>query len=171
MKFDALNLTKDGNIDYFLRRWARDKKPFLSIIHLAFAGDYRSGSGGAPDAHFIEGMVRTVDAIWGPSALVLDLRNVSYDWGDEMDLVLQPPTGISAIVVGPKCEPAISTLCYGIDTKKSILEQAHFFDALEPAIDYVTRALVEDWNAKVKAHPSWLTESDLITIDELRQGS
>src|SRR5262245_38560384 len=113
MKFDIINLTKDGNISYSLWRWARDKTPFLSIIHVAFAGDYRSGSAGTPDAHFIEGMLRTVDAVWRPSAMILDLRDLRYEWGDEMSLVLEPPTDIYAIVVSPKCEPAISTLCYG----------------------------------------------------------
>jgi len=167
MKFTAVDLTKDGNISYSIRRWGRDKKPFLSVIHLAFAGNYRSGSGGAPDAHYIEGMIRTVYEIWRPSAIILDLRELTYEWGDEMDLVLQPPTDISAIVVSPKCEPAISTLCYGIDTKKSVLEEAHFFDALDPAIDYITEALVADWNSKVEHNPSWLTKADLITADEL----
>src|SRR5262245_36579816 len=113
MKFTAVDLTRGGNISYSIQRWARDKKPFLSVIHLAFAGEYRSGHAGAPDAHYIEGIVRTVHEIWRPSALILDLRELSYEWGDEMDLVLQPPTDISAIVVSPKCEPAISTLCYG----------------------------------------------------------
>jgi hypothetical protein len=168
MKFDPVDLTKNGNISYSIRRWARDKKPFLSAIHLAFAGEYRSGSSGAPDAHYIEGMARTVHEIWRPSAIILDLRKLSYKWGDEMDLVLQPPTDISAIVVSPKCEPAISTLCYGMDTKKSVLEEAHFFDALDPAIDYVAQALVADWNSKVEQNPSWLSKADLITIDELR---
>ena len=99
--------------------------------------------------------------------MILDLRELSYGWGDEMDLVLEPPTKISAIVVSPKCEPAISTLWYGIDTNKSVLEEAHFFDAIDPAIDYVTQALVADWNSKVEQNPSWLTKADLITADEL----
>jgi hypothetical protein len=169
MKFDAINLTKDGNISYSFCRWARNKKPFLSIIQLAFSGDYRSGSSGAPDAHYIEGMVRTVVAVWNPSAMVLDLRNLRYDWGDEMDLVLQPPKEISAIVVSLKCEPAISTLFYGIDTKKSVLNEPHFFDSLDLAIEYVTQALVADWNSKVKARPEWLTQADLITANDLQQ--
>src|SRR5215468_9652310 len=111
MKFAAVDLTKGGNISYSIRRWARDKRPFVSIIHLAFAGDYRSGSGGAPDAHYIGGMTRTVHEVWSPSAMILDLRELSYEWGDEMDLVLQSRINISAILVSPKCEPAISTLC------------------------------------------------------------
>ncbi|MCI0743765.1 MAG: hypothetical protein L0Y58_00015 [Verrucomicrobia subdivision 3 bacterium] len=164
MKFDAIDRTKNGNISYCLWRWARNKTPFLSIVRVAFAGDYRSGSAGAPDAHFIEGMLHTVDGVWRPSAMILDLRDLCYEWGDEMSLVLQPPTDIYAIVVSAKCEPAISTLCYGIDSKRSVLEKAHFFDALNPAIDYVTQALVADWN-------STLTKADFITADELRQSS
>ena len=88
-----------------------------------------------------------------------------------MDQVLEPPTRISAIVVGPKCEPAISTLLNGIDTKKSVLDEHHFFDSLDLAVDFVTRTLVDDWNAKVEQHPSWLTKADLITADDLRRSS
>ena len=78
MKFDAIDLSKNGNISFSLRRWARNKQPFLSIVHVAFSGDYRSGSSGAPDAHYIDGIVRTVDAVWSPSAMILDLRDLDY---------------------------------------------------------------------------------------------
>jgi hypothetical protein len=171
MKFDAIDLSKNGNISFSLRRWARNKEPFLSIVHVAFSGDYRSGSSGAPDAHYIDGIVRTVDAVWSPSAMILDLCDLHYQWGDEMDLVLQPPRDISAIVVSPKCEPAISTLFYGIDTKESVLDEPHFFDALDAAVDYVIQALAADWNLKVEQHPDWFTQSNLIREDDLRQGS
>src|SRR6266436_2805770 len=110
MRFEPINLTKDGNINFSLKRWGRDRKPFLSIIHATFSGDYRSGSSGAPDAHHIEGTMRTVHDVWRPSAVVLDIRDLHYEWGDEMALVLEPATKISAILVSPKCEPAISTL-------------------------------------------------------------
>lgn len=169
MKFDAVDLTQNGNISYSIERWSRSKRPFLSVIHLSFAGDYRDGSGGAPDAHFIRGITRTVNEIWRPSAMILDLRAVKYEWGDEMDLVLDLPTKISAIVVGGKCEPAISTLLYGLRTNKSVVEEANYFDALDPAIDFVAQALVDDWNSRVEEDPKWFSKSDLITIDELRR--
>ena len=171
MKFAAIELSKNGNIGFSLRRWARDKQPFLSIVHVSFSGDYRSGSSGAPDAHYIDGLVRTVDAVWSASGLILDLSDLRYEWGDEMDLVLQPPTAIAAIVVSSKCEPAISTLFYGIDTKETVLDEPHFFDAFDPAIGYVIEALAADWNSKVEQNPQWFTQSDLITPDDLRQGS
>jgi hypothetical protein len=103
--------------------------------------------------------------------MILDLCDLHYQWGDEMDLVLQPPRDISAIVVSPKCEPAISTLFYGIDTKESVLDEPHFFDALDAAVDYVIQALAADWNLKVEQHPDWFTQSNLIREDDLRQGS
>lgn len=168
MKFDAIDLTQRGNITYSMAQWRRTKKPFLSAVHLAFKGNYRSGSGGAPDAHFIEGIVRMAQEIWRPSALLLDLRELRYEWGDEMDLVLQPPTDISAILVSPKCEPAISTLYFGLNQRKSVLEEPHFFNALEPAIDYVTQAMAANWNSYVEQNPKWMTKSDLITAEELK---
>jgi hypothetical protein len=168
MKFDAIDLTNNGNIRYSLQRWARDKAPFLSIIHLAFSGDYRLGSRGAPDAYYISGLVHTVDAIWHPSAMILDLSTLHYEWGNDMDLVLQPLGEVVAFVVGPKCERAISTLLYGVDTTKSVLEAVHFFDAFEPALKYVRQALVIEWNAKVEKRPPGLGSADLITLDDLQ---
>jgi len=73
--------------------------------------------------------------------------------------------------VGPKCKPAISTLFYGIDTKRRVLDEPHFFDALDPAIDYVVQGLVSDWNSNVEKSSGWLTKADLITADDLRQGT
>jgi len=106
--------------------------------------------------------------IWRPSAMILDLRELRYDWGDEMDLVLPPPIDISAVVVSSKCERAISTLWYGLDTKKSVLEESRFFDALDPAIDYLVQALAADSSAKVEKNRSWLTKADVVTADDLR---
>jgi hypothetical protein len=171
MKFEAIDLTKSGNITFSLRRWARNSKPFLSIVHVAVSGDYRPGTSGAPDAHYIVGTVRTISAVWSPSAMILDLRELRYEWGDEIDLVLQPPRDVSAIVVSPNCEPAISTWCYGMGTKGTVLDEPHYFDVLDPAIDYVTQQLVAKWNADVETHPERFSRSDLITADELRHGS
>jgi hypothetical protein len=165
MKFDAIELSKDGNIRCSLRRWARNKQPFLSIVHVAFSGDYRNGSAGAPDAHYMVGITGIANEVWRPSALILDLRDVRYQWGDEMDLVLAPPGRAVAILVGPSCERAISTLWYGINTTQSILEEPHFFRDFEPAVDYVTRAMVADWNTMVEEHR--LLTARPITVDDL----
>ena len=173
MKFDVIDLTQNGNIRFSLRRWARNKQPFLSIVHVAVSGDYRVGSSGAPDAHYIAGIVGTVNSVWHPSAMILDLRELRYEWGDEMDLVLQPARDIWAVVVSALCEPAISTLFYGINanSNETVLDEPNFFDDLDSAIDYVTEALAVDWNARVERGGTWLTRSDLITADELRHDS
>jgi hypothetical protein len=165
MKFDAIDLSKDGNIRCSLRRWARKKQPFLSIVHVAFSGDYRDGSAGAPDAHCIVGMTGIANEVWRPSALIVDLRDLHYTWGDEMDLVLSPPSEFAAILVGPKCERAISTLWYGINTTQSVLEEPHIFRDFEPAVDYVTRGVVAQWNAMVEEHR--LTTARPITVEDV----
>jgi hypothetical protein len=171
MTFDHVDLNHGGNITYSLRRWANRRKPFLSIIHIAFFGDYRHGSAGAPDAYYIASMVNAAHQVWYPSAIVLDLGEICYKWGDNMDAVLTVPTDIFAIVVSPKCEPAISTLTFGMRTDKSVLNEPGYFDSLDSALRHVTQALVGDWNSKVEKDGNWFTSADLITVEELEQSS
>ncbi len=103
--------------------------------------------------------------------MILDLRELNYAWGDEMDLALTPPTDILAIVVGPKCERAISTLSFGVNSKNSVLESPHYFDNLNPAIEDVSKRLVAYWNSKVEEHSSFMTAANLITLDEILESS
>ncbi|QIF01216.1 hypothetical protein [Roseimicrobium sp. ORNL1] len=167
MNFQPVSLAKEGNIEYSLRRWARGERPYLSIVHIAFSGDYRDGSSGAPDAHYIAGVAGILKAVWRPAAMILDLRELRYEWGDEMIIVLKSPSDVHAILVGPKCEPAISSLCCGIASGKSVLERPHFFREFEPAIEFVKEALVEDWNSKLERYKGMLSEEDRITVEDL----
>jgi hypothetical protein len=166
MKFEPADIRNGGNIRCSLQFWERSKSPFFSIIHVAFAGDYRDGASGAPDAYYIAGLMEIAKNAWGASALIVDLRELRYDWGDDMALVLEPPTEVAAILVGPKCERAISTLCYGIDTTRTVVEKPNVFDDFGPAVEYVTRELVADWNSSV-AQDSMPNRRKLLNVDDV----
>lgn len=112
---------------------------FRYTLIARFIGEYRDGSAGAPDAAFIIGMVKMAVQIWRPAALVLDLSELRYDWGDEMDWLLPPSVGCrkTAVVVGPGCARAIATLMWGVNTHKSATEAEFIFDNVEAAWESV----------------------------------
>ena len=91
------------------------------ILVIAFSGVYRHGSAGADDASFISAITYACVHAWNPKAVVLDLIDLDYQWGDEMDAVLLPdvdPIPVS-VAAGPKCAPAIETL---LNTRTSDLD-------------------------------------------------
>lgn len=113
--------------------------PFSTTLIAKFIGDYHDGSGGKPDARFISGMTQMATAIWHPAAVVLDLSELRYEWGDDMANLLSPWVGSkkAAVVVGPKCARAIATLLWGVNTTKEATEMEFIFDSVEEAWEAV----------------------------------
>ena len=56
---------------------------YRRIIIVEFKGSYGFGSGGNDDAPHMEAAVRAAHA-YHPAAIVLDMRKLSYEWGDMM---------------------------------------------------------------------------------------
>ncbi len=88
----------------------QDSYPF---VHVAFSGVY----GDRDDATFIMAMMAAVQTAWFSPALIIDLTDLSYNWGDEMEWVY----GIGydqddrtrkklVIVVGDRCSVALQSL-------------------------------------------------------------
>lgn len=115
------------------------RNSFLYTLIAKFIGEYRDGSGGKPDARFIAGMTEMAVAIWRPAAVVLDLSELRYDWGDDMVNLLPPSVGgkKAAVVVGPKCARAIATLLWGVNTTKEATEVEFIFDNVVAAWEAV----------------------------------
>ena len=83
-----------------------------TIGYFKVSGTYKAGSAGLEDAKHIVGMTAYAKTRFYNRKWLFDLSELSYMWGDEMDWVLDCDGGdeITAIVVGPDCMPAISTL-------------------------------------------------------------
>lgn len=60
-------------------------------------GTYPGGSRGERDARFIRWKVFEFCDLLRPLALVVDMRELDYQWGD--DLRIEPPTGVPLLVV------------------------------------------------------------------------
>ena len=87
---------------------------------IAYAGTYRSGSQGKDDALYITATAAAAHKAWYTESIVIDFSCLRYDWGDEMQWVLnigqQAPATCHyplAIIVGPDCEQALRTLIPG----------------------------------------------------------
>jgi hypothetical protein len=143
MRLQPVRFESETDIRYEFKLETSDEKGrFWCILVAKFAGHYRPGHCGAPDAYFIQGITRTALGVWSPAALILDLRELSYTWGDEMDLVLgvggecDLPT---AIVGSELCLPAIGTLIHGVNSTTLATDTEHIFDSIEEAWDYIHR--------------------------------
>jgi len=87
------------------------------ILVIAFAGDYREGSAGNPDAARMRAHVAAAVAAWGCDGVVLDLTELGYRWGDGLIGVFEATDGDArlprpgAVVAGPRSRGGLSSLC------------------------------------------------------------
>lgn len=132
-----------------------------AILVAAFRGRYRIGCLGAPDATYMSRMTQTAAVLWDAQGVVLDLAELEYEWGDDLEGLVSgggwitaalapgemmmhqlfgaspPPPTPFAVVVGPGCRDAIATLLFGINTTRPATDAEHIFDSLPDAIAYV----------------------------------
>ena len=118
-----------------------DKKPYLHFLVVRYAGKYPYGSAGNRDANYMHAMATAAVVYFEPWGVIHDLLELEYEWGDALREVLSvgpeiQPAGI-ALVLGPKSEEAVRTLCLGIDSAKTIEAIPGAFRDLESAWQYV----------------------------------
>jgi hypothetical protein len=93
-------------------------KSYCEALIVRCTGECGFGSNSNADAQFMTAMVKAGLAAWEPVALVLDLRELKYQWGDQMLGVLcagegyyydwsSPPT---AVVVSGLCRDGLTSL-------------------------------------------------------------
>jgi hypothetical protein len=86
-------------------------------IIIAFEGEYGYASAGNGDADFMAAMTHAALAAWSPSALIFDLREMTYEWGDAIVRALAAGEGRyidaqfpTAIIVSPRNRDGLTTL-------------------------------------------------------------
>lgn len=129
------------------------KKPYLETLVIRYIGVYPFASGGNGDARYMHAMaVAGVDA-FEPWAVIHDLSELSYEWGDMLEFVFAvgppvampmgnnsatvPETERIAIIVGPKCEEGVRTLLLGEASEEPIENAGNVFRTLDAAWEYV----------------------------------
>jgi hypothetical protein len=116
---------------------------YASFGYFKVTGTYKVGSAGAPDAYHIAGMMAYARQRFFNREWILDLSELSYVWGDEMDLVLGmgdiPNLNLLAIVVGPGCMEAISTLSNPSAAPRECLKDEGTFESIYDAYSYLLK--------------------------------
>lgn len=129
-------------IRHHLRLWEDGEPETRPTLIGAFEGSYRDGSEGNPDAAYMRGQIDLACAIWWyHTGLVIDLSKLAYQWGDMILAALDhPDRRPSAIVVGPGCESALSSLMADEYEGQRVTDLDGVFDNLDVAIAYVRSA-------------------------------
>jgi len=108
----------------------------IDILVISFHGNYRYGSAGKPDAGLIKGLIKTGGSVFDPFSIIIDFRELEYNWGDDLDLSFEEAAPIKAVVVvGDKCRKAMSTLLFGENSNEDLVDNVFFFDDFEKAIE------------------------------------
>jgi hypothetical protein len=138
MKLQPVRIEDETRLRYEFQLETTGRHSFCYTLIAKFSGEYRPGSAGSPDASFIVGITELAVGIWHPAGLILDLSELRYEWGDEMEWLLPPSVGCkAAVVVGPGCAPAIATLLWGLKTEKSATDAEFIFDSVQAAWESV----------------------------------
>ena len=116
------------------------------ILIVQFSGQYGTGSEGNDDAAFMSGALAAGVATWRPQGVVLDLRELQYEWGDglftrvialarsrDCGLLAEPELVYPVtVVVGPASRP-------GFEGALSRSGEPWVFDTLETAVARASR--------------------------------
>jgi hypothetical protein len=120
-----------------------------TFLVVRYRGTYKIGAAGRGDALYIVAAAEAAQKAWWAPCTVLDLRELEYQWGDEMEWItsigwdrgtrLHAPL---AILVGERCRPAL----------KSLLEESferYCVDTMEEAFAHCRKQEIE-WRRQLK---------------------
>jgi hypothetical protein len=119
------------------------------ILVIAFTGEYRPGSAGNADAHFMHGAAFAGVEASNPSAVIFDFRALKYVWGDMLEMVYNaapenPNVGQTfSVVVGESSKEAVRSLELGEFSTEPITSIPWLHESLGAAYDFLVRALDE----------------------------
>ncbi len=117
MIVEEKSLSELSPISYRISLYRDEDALFFQALVVAFRGTYRPGSRGDTDADYMRAILRAALSAWQCDALIVDLRELAYVWGDMMSQVMtigraeDPAHPLPVVVVlSDLCRPAILTL-------------------------------------------------------------
>ncbi|MCE5170818.1 hypothetical protein LQV63_16050 [Paenibacillus profundus] len=123
---------------------------YNDIMALQFKGNYGYGSKGNCDAAYMKAVATAALSVWEPTALIIDLSELTYEWGDRLEEIFYIGTHQyddtpfpTALVVGPDCEEGIRTLLWGVHSAKSVHEADWVYTDMQSALEYAERKMRE----------------------------
>lgn len=84
MKLQALNIRENVSVTHAYFQAGLPSSPDLDVLVVRFVGTSGFGCANNSDAIYMEAMVRAGITAFDPSGVVLDLREMAYEWGDMM---------------------------------------------------------------------------------------
>lgn len=147
---NQFKLEELSNIQYEVHIGNSKEVDYLEIMIIKFIESYGYGSNGNSDAPYMSAIGKAVLEAREPGALVIDLSDLSYEWGDRLESVFfvgedkykDTPFPV-ALIVGNKSEEAIRTLIVGLESNKTINEIGWVFRDLNSAWEYIESTLFE----------------------------
>jgi hypothetical protein len=123
------------------------------ILVVSFAGACGIGTGCDDDAHLMEAIGQAAVLAWRPFGLILDLRELTYEWGDMMTEVLtlgEPKRrhGLpTTVLASARCREGLTSLL-----KEEMGEDPDLwlFDDLPAAVQELERQMQRYWKVKDK---------------------
>lgn len=143
IRFDELS-----KIEYrmFLYEFPKGQDSFARnrALIIEFAGRYGIGSAGNDDGIFMEAVINTALQVWFVEGMVLDFRNLSYEWGNAIGKVLLAGKKVwgsdfpTAIVVSELCRKALETAGPFYRGHSASGNQTKWlFDDMDSALSYI----------------------------------
>lgn len=147
MQLTERKLEELSNLKYKIYNCPFKKRSHLEAIVVAFYGEYGFGSAGNGDAMFMTAIIKAALAAWEPQALVIDLHQMTYEWGDLMikaiaageDRYIDAPLPTAIVMSDRNREGLISLLTQemGVEPREWL------FDCIETAIERVEKQFEE----------------------------
>jgi hypothetical protein len=122
------------------------------LLLLKVSGEYKIGSKGNIDASYICTFADACIQKYCPRSIIVDLSDLFYEWGDEMDYVLdigntfdEKPIN-TAFIIGPHCKTAIGTLIHGVNSSEPATTRENIFESIEDAKNWLSDENCHDKN-------------------------
>ena len=84
MHLRPLDIRSGVSIEFSYSESLLPSPPHMQVLVVRFTGSCQIGSACTPNAVYMDAMIRAGIAVWSPAAVVLDLRELVYEWGDMM---------------------------------------------------------------------------------------
>lgn len=138
-RFDELS-----NLEYRVFLGVLEGEHNRTALVLKFTGTYGIGSAGRRDADFMQAITEAALAAWRCDAVIFDLREMAYEWGDDIWRVFGHGLGYSAIS-DLRQALIVSDLCRGgFSTCGTIVPP--MFDDLDTAATFLRDAVNTKWD-------------------------
>lgn len=123
----------------------------VDILIVSFNGKYRDGSSGKAELGYLVGMVNLGIEVWKPFKVLIDIRNVTYSWGNDMEKLFAQNEHLNVVLVlSEKNIDAICTLINGLENEKKIIDQKFFFDDFHKALEMLKKMKMKNWDNALK---------------------